>query len=301
VTPILLAALGGMICTRVGITNIALEGHMIIGCFGAVLGSYFLHSPFLGVLVAMLLSTLGAAIFAFLRVNFGADEVVVGIAVNLFSTALTVFLLRTIFKVTGTFRSPDLHGLATIDLPLIKDIPVMGPLLSNHTAVVYISWLCVILTYILLFNTTLGLRMRGVGEHPEASATLGVNVRKVQYIAILLCGALCGLAGAQLSLGNVTMFVEEMSGGRGWIAIVASLLGQSHPVGVFLASILFGFVSSLSFRIQGLGWAQEFTEMLPYIITIVSLVLVYVYRDRKHKAPTAEIMQLKKKAREANW
>ena len=253
VTPILLAALGGMVCTRAGIVNIALEGHMIMGCFGGVLGSYYLKSAIGGVLVGMIMSMLVALIYGILRVNFGAEEVVVGLAVNLFSTSLTVFLLRTIFKVTGTFSSPDLKGLKILELPIIKDIPIIGPLLSGHTIVVYFSWICVALTYILFFNTTLGLRIRGVGENPEASKTLGISISKIHYFAILLCGAFCGLAGAQLSLGNVTMFVEEMSGGRGWIAIVASLLGQAHPIGVFLASTLFGFVSSLSFRIQGLA------------------------------------------------
>lgn len=293
VTPILFAALGGMLCTRAGITNIALEGHMIMGCFGAVFGSYYLKNPFLGVLVGVGMAMALALIFAFLRVDFGADEVVVGLAVNLFGTSLTVFLLRSIFKVTGTFSSPELKGLPVIDIPLIRDIPILGPLVSGHTPLVYFSWLCTVALYFLLFNTRLGLHIRGVGEHPEAAATMGVNVRKNQYFAILVCGGLCGLAGAQLSLGNVTMFVEEMSSGRGWIAIVASLLGQSHPAGVFLASTLFGFVSSLSFRIQGLGWAQEFTEMLPYVITIISLVVVYVYADRKKRRPTAEILKLK--------
>lgn len=297
VTPILLAALGGMLCTRVGITNIALEGHMIMGCFGAVLGSYYLQSALGGVLVGMAFAIATALLFAILRVNFNADEVVVGLAVNLFSTSITIFLLRTIFQVTGTFASPELRGLGTISLPVMKNIPVIGPLLSGHTALVYFSWLCVVITYVLLFNTTLGLRMRGVGEHAAASATLGVSVKRIHYFAVLACGALCGLAGAQLSLGNVTMFVEEMSGGRGWIAIVATLLGQAHPIGVFLASTLFGFVTSLSFRIQGLGWPQEFTEMLPYVITIVSLVIVYILSDNKLKRATPEILELKEQAK----
>ena len=297
VTPILFAALGGLLCSRVGIVNIALEGHMVMGSFGAVLGSYSLQSAFLGVLVGMLLSMAAALIFAFLRINFGADEIIVGLAVNLFGTSLTIFLLRTIFQVTGSFSSPDIKGLSNIQIPLLQNVPVLGSLISNHTALVYFSWLCVILIYILLFNTKLGLRMRGIGKHPEAATTLGVNVKKTQYIAVIACGALCGLAGAQLSLGNVVMFVEEMSGGRGWIAIVATLLGQAHPIGVFLASTLFGFVSSLSFRIQGLGWPQEFTEMLPYVITIISLVIVYVLSDSKLKKRTKDILQLKEEAK----
>jgi simple sugar transport system permease protein len=289
----LFAALGGTLCKRVGIINISLEGHIVMGCFGAVLGSYYLQSAFLGVLTAVVMCMLVAVIFAFLKVNFGANEIVVGLAVNLFGASLTIFLLRSIFKVTGTFSSPDIRGLGKISLPVIQDIPVIGPLFSGHTVLVYLSWICVALAYLLLFNTTLGLRMRGVGEHPEASATLGVNVKKIYYFAILVCGALCGLAGAQISLGNVTMFVENMSAGHGWIAIVAMMLGQAHPIGVFGSSVLFGSVSSLSLRIQGLGWPQEFTEMLPYVITIIALVVKFVISDKKLKKPILEIRQLK--------
>ena len=297
VTPILFAALGGLLCSRVGIVNISLEGHMIMGSFGAVLGSYYLKSAFLGVLVGILFSMAAALIFAFLRVSFGADEIIVGLAINIFGTSLTIFLLRTIFQVTGSFASPEIQGLSNFRIPIINSLPVLGPLISNHTVLVYFSWVCVFLINMFLFKTKLGLRMRGIGKNPEAATTLGVNVKKTQYVAILACGFLCGLAGAQLSLGNVVMFVEEMTGGRGWTAIVANLLGQAHPVGVFLSSILFGFVSSLSFRIQGLGWPQEFTEMLPYVITIISLVIVYVLSDSKLKKQTKDIVRLKKQVK----
>jgi simple sugar transport system permease protein len=297
VTPILFAALGGLLCDRVGIVNIALEGQMVMGCFGAILGSYYLQNALLGVLVGILFSMVSALIFAFLRVNFGADEIIVGLAVNLLGTSLTTFLLRSIFQVTGSFASPDIIGLENIRIPLLHYFPVLESLLSDQTILVYFSWVCVIFIYFILFNTTLGLQMRGIGENPKAATTLGVNVKKTQYVAILACGALCGLAGAQLSLGNVVMFVEEMSGGRGWIAIVATLLGQAHPIGVFLSSTLFGFVSSLSFRIQGLGWPQEFTEMLPYVITIISLVIVYILQDSKFKKRTKDILQHKEKVK----
>lgn len=296
VTPILLAAIGGTVCTRAGITNIALEGLMIMGSFGGVLGSYFFQSAFLGVLTGVLFSLFLSLLFGILRISFGSEEIIVGLAINLFGPSITVFLLRSIFNVTGTFSSPDLKGLGIINLPVIKDIPIIGPLVSGHSFLVYLSWFIVVVVHVILFRTTLGLRMRGVGEHPAASATLGVNVVNIQYIAVLFCGAVCGLAGAQLSLGNVTMFVEGMSSGRGWIAIVASLLGQAQPFGVFLSSLLFGFVSSLSFRIQGLGWPQEFTEMLPYVITIISLVVVYIIADGKKKRPTEEIMVFKKRS-----
>lgn len=287
-TPIFFAALGGALCERVGIVNINLEGQMLMGSFGAVLGSYFLQSAFLGILAAMAFSMFLALIFAVLRINFGAGEIIVGLALNLLGTSLTIFLLRTIFDVTGTFSSPDLVGLKKLSLPLVRDVPVLGPLFSGHTALVYFSWLVVVLLQLLLFSTSVGLRMRGVGEHPKASATLGVSVTKIQYLAVLLSGALCGLAGAQLSLGNVTMFVQNMTGGRGWIAIVANMLGQAHPLGVMGSSLLFGFVSSLSFRVQGMGWPQEITEMMPYVITLISLVIVYMISQKNLRRGSKE-------------
>jgi simple sugar transport system permease protein len=134
---------------------------------------------------------------------------------------------------------------------------------------------------LLLFHHALGLRMRGVGEHPEAAATLGVRVNGLRYLAVLLSGALCGLAGAQLSLGNVTLFVENMSAGRGWIAVVAVMFGRAHPLGVLAASLLFGLADSVGFRLQGLQMPSQFTAMVPYVVTLVSLFIIEAQRRRR--------------------
>lgn len=284
VTPILLAALGGLICERTGVFNIALEGLLLTGAFAAVVGSYYTGSSFVGVLCAVAAGAAVAAIFGYLAVGLKGDMIVLGIATNLLASGLTVFLLRSMFGVKGAFKDPRIAGLGGIKLPVVSAIPVLGPLLSGHSWVVYLSWLLVAAVYFLLFRHALGLRMRGVGERPEAAATLGINVVALRYLAVLLSGMLCGLGGAQLSLGNVTLFTENMSGGRGWIAVVAVMLGQAHPVGVFAASILFGLADSAGFRLQGLGMPSQFTGMIPYLITLASL---FVIRAKEKQRATA--------------
>ncbi|GIK38553.1 MAG: ABC transporter permease [Chloroflexota bacterium] len=281
VTPILLAALGGLICERVGVFNIALEGLMLTGAFAAVVGSYYAGSAVGGVLTAVVAGVALAAIFAYFAVTLRGDMIVLGIALNLLASGLTVFMLRTIFGVKGAFQDPALQGLGKIDLPGLEALPILGPLLSGHSWVIYLSWLLVAAMQLLLFHHALGLRMRGVGEHPEAAATLGVSVAGLRYLAVLLSGALCGLAGAQLSLGNVTLFVENMSAGRGWIAVVAVMFGQAHPLGVLAASLLFGLADSIGFRLQGLQMPSQFTGMVPYVVTLVSLFIIEAQRRRK--------------------
>lgn len=281
VTPILLAALGGLICERVGVFNIALEGLMLTGAFAAVAGSYYAGSGIGGVLTGVAAGVALAAIFAYFAVTLRGDMIVLGIALNLLASGLTVFLLRTIFGVRGAFQDPRLQGLGKLDIPGLEALPILGPLLSGHSWVIYLSWMLVAAMQLLLFHHALGLRMRGVGEHPEAAATLGVSVTGLRYLAVLLSGALCGLAGAQLSLGNVTLFVENMSAGRGWIAVVAVMFGQAHPLGVLAASVLFGLADSIGFRLQGLQMPSQFTGMVPYVVTLVSLFIIEAQRRRK--------------------
>lgn len=280
ITPILFAALGGLICERVGVFNIALEGLMLWGAFFAVVGSYYTENAFIGVMTGMLMGVVLAAVFGTIVIPLKGNMIVSGIALNLLVAGATVFLLATFFGVKGAFQDPKIQGLGKINLPVIENIPILGPILSGHTWLVYLSWVLVIVIYILLFRTALGLRMRGVGEQPVAASTLGVNVNRMRFGAILASGALCGLAGAQLSLGQVTLFVENMSAGRGWIAVVAVMLGQAQPFGVFLASVLFGFADSIGFRLQAYGLPTQFTGMIPYLVTLIALFIVAARRKQ---------------------
>jgi ABC-type uncharacterized transport system permease subunit len=281
VTPVLLAALGGALCERAGVFNIGLEGLMLTGAFAAVVGSFFGGSAASGVLLAIVAGAAMGALFSLFVVTLRADDIVVGIGINILAAGLTVFLLRAFFDVRGAFQDPTLQGLSAIDLPVVESIPVLGPLVSGHTLIVYGSWLLAGGAFFMLFRQTLGLRLRGVGENPTAAATLGVNVSLYRHGVLIASGALCGLAGAQLSLGNVTLFVEGMSAGRGWIAVVAVMLGRAHPLGVVAASFLFGFTDAVGFRLQGLEFPPQLTEALPYIVTLASLFVYSAYRRRR--------------------
>ncbi len=276
-TPILLAALGGLLCERAGVFNIGLEGLMLAGAFGAVVGSYFGGGALAGVGVAVLAGLALAALLALFAVTLRGNEIVIGIAINLLASGLTVYLLRSIFGVKGAFQDPAVVGLPIHRLPGVEALPFLGPLLSGHSSIVYLALAATAAIQLLLFRHVIGLRLRGVGEHAEAAMTLGVGVDRLRYGAILASGALCGLAGAQLSLGNVTLFVENMSAGRGWIAVVAVMFGRAHPLGVLGACLLFGFTESLGFRLQGLMLPSQLTESLPYMVTLASL---FVFRAR---------------------
>lgn len=278
VTPILFAALGGLWCQRVGVFNIALEGQLLAGAFAAVAGSYYLHSALAGVISAAFAGALFGALFALLVVRFRADAIITALALNLFSAGLSVFLLRSLFGVRGAFRDPRIVGLEQVRLPLIDDLPIVGPLLSGHSILVYLALAAVVLSHLLLFYHRWGLRVRAVGEQPAAANALGVRADRVRYSVITGAGMLCALGGAQLALGNVTLFVENMSAGRGWIAVVAVMLGQAYPLAVAAACGLFGSVDSLSFRLQGLGLVSQLSDALPYIITLTSLIIIAVYR-----------------------
>ncbi len=280
-TPLLLAALGGLLCERAGVFNVGLEGLMLTGAFAAVAGSHFSGSPLAGVATAAVAAATMALVMAAFAIRWKGHVIVVGIAINLLASGLTVFLLRVLLDAKGAFRHPDLRGLGALHLPLVDRLPFLGPLISGHSWIVYLSLLLAFSTWGFLFRHAHGLRLRGVGEHPEAATALGVPVGRYQTLALVASGALCGLAGAQLSLGNVTLFVEGMSAGRGWIAVVAVLLGRAHPFGVLAACLVFGAGDAIGFRLQGLRIPSQFTGMLPYLVTLAVLVVLAARRRRR--------------------
>lgn len=286
VTPILLAALGGAICARVGLFNVGLEGLILIGAFSAILGNYLTGSIWLALLFAIGCALLFSLLFAYMSINLQSNAIVVGIALNFLAAGITTFALRTIFNVKGAYYDKDMTGLPKLEIPIIKDIPWLGDVLSGQSVLVYVAIIIVILLQIFLYKSVSGFRLLAAGENPTAARSLGLPVRKIQYAAVLLCGALCGLAGAQLSLGNVTMFTEGMTNGRGFIALVATMLGQSNPVGVFGASMLFGFMEALSYRLQNFSIPSNITSMLPFVVTIFAMIFFKNsgYKDEAKKS-----------------
>ena len=281
IAPILLAALGGLLCEQVLVFNIALEGNMLLGAFTAVAVSYYTGSSLAGVLVAAVAGLLFSLLLGLFVVRFKSDAIIAGVAMNLLAAGLTTFLLRRLFGVKGFFKDPAIIGLDNLELPFISDIPIIGEILSGHSWVVYASWVLVVVVMIVLFKQVIGLRMRGVGQNDKAAVTLGVNVNGIRYAALAFSGVLCGIAGAQLSLGQVTLFTENMSAGRGWIAVVAVMLGRAHPVGVFAACLLFGFADAVSFRLQGMALPYQLADMVPYAVTLIALFIVQFARNRR--------------------
>lgn len=277
VSPILLAALGGALCARVGIFNVGLEGLILAGAFSAIVGNYYSGSVIIAVLTGAFGGVLVSLLFGLATIKFKANPIVAGIAINFLVLGLTTFGLRAIFQVKGAFYDKDMTGLPKWDLPLIENIPVVGNLLSGHSPLVYTAFIAAILLYVFLFKTVVGFRILAVGKNEAAARSLGLKVTVLQYGAIVASGVLCGLAGAQLSLGQVTMFTEGMTAGRGFIALVAMMLGGSHPIGMVGSSLLFGLMDALSIRLQGFSMPTQFTAMLPYVITIIAM---FFLKDR---------------------
>ena len=271
--PILLAAIGGLICERAGVFQISLEGTMLVGAFTGVSVSYVSGNAYVGVLGAIAGGLATSSLLAVGHVSRKGDPIVIGIAINLLAAGLTGFLLPQFFDLRGVFRDPAIVGLEKYEIPLLADIPVVGNGLFDMTLAGYLSFVLVPVVWIMLFRTAVGLRLRGVGENPAAAHTRGVPVTTYQYAAVATSGLLAGLAGAQLALGNVVQFAENMTAGRGWIAVVAVLLGRAHPFGVLAACLLFGFAEGLGFRLQGNGFAVQVTDALPWVATLLALVI----------------------------
>ncbi|MHB8105921.1 MAG: ABC transporter permease [Candidatus Cryosericum sp.] len=279
-TPILLAAIGGTFTFYAGIFNIAMEGMMLVGAFCAVLGSFFLHSWFLGILCAIAGAMVIAAIFVLFAVRLHTDEFLTGIALNLFAVGLTTFLLRDIFHVKGAFTDARLLPIPVVKLPIIDNVPFLGRLLSGYSVIVYVAVVATVLCAYVIFHTRFGLRLRGAGYNAACLSSSGVSPSTIRIWSLVICAICCGLAGAYLSLGYVQLFAENMSAGRGWISLAAIILVSGNPWGIAVISLLFGFFDGLTVFLQGSAIPTQFTAMIPYVATLVSL---YFYSVRKRR------------------
>ena len=269
-TPVLLAALGSPICSQVGVFNIALEGQILIGSFVAIVANYFTGNVYLAVLCGVLSGAAVASLVAVLEVKYKAADMVIGTSVNLLVSGLTSVLLNTILGVKGSFSSPQLKALPKISIPVIRDIPFVSRVLEQLTFIDYLSYILAILMFVYLYRTVQGFHVQSVGKNKEAAGSLGVKTLKIQMIAVLVSGALCGLGGAVLSMGQVTLFTENMSSGRGYIAMASASMGQNQPVFIIISSLFFGFCQALGVSLQNVIPSQ-LTLAIPYIATIIAL------------------------------
>lgn len=280
-TPILFTALGAMISRRAGIMNISLEGLMLVGALFGVIGSTYSQSVIVGVLTAVLASLLFSLLFAYFVLKLRSDLILTGIALNLMASGGTVFLLTVLCGDKGVSTSMNSLVVPSVELPLIRHIPILGDILSGHNLLTYVALLCVLLVYLLINKSPLGLQIRSVGENPDAAESVGISVIKTRFIALIFTGILSGLGGAYMSMGYVSWFARDMAAGRGYMALSAQNLGNGTPIGTFLASFIFGIADALSSTLQVLSLPAEFIQMIPYLTTVIGLILYAMSRKRR--------------------
>ncbi len=269
-TPIVYASLGGIFSERVGVINIGLEGMMLASAFTGVTVSHYTRNPWLGVLAAVLMGGLIALFHAVLTVKFAGNQIVSGTGINIFAMGFTAYMSQVIWGSRGA--SDSVPGIEDVSIPLLVDIPVLGEIFGTHSPLVYVMVLVTVLSYVVLFRTPLGLRIRAVGEHPTAAETAGINVFRIKYLCVTVSGMLAGLGGAFLSLSHLNLFARGMTGGRGFIAMAAMIFGKWMPFGAFGASLLFGLADALQMRLQSLGiLPSQIILTIPYLLTVAVL------------------------------
>jgi simple sugar transport system permease protein len=275
-TPYVLGSLAAIVASRAGVLNLAIEGKMLLGAFIAVAVLYKTgYDPIVGVIAASVSGGILGMIFAVLYLRIRINLIILALAVNLFIANATVFFLRVTFGQFGTLADPSIRGLPTIHLPIVSQIPFVGDLLGHFNIVVYISWVMVVVVWIILFRTQFGRHIRAVGENKAAAESVGINVTRVQIFALTLSGMLAGLAGSFLSIGVLSQFVENMTAGRGWISITVSLFAFERPILAFFTALFFGLSEALSFFLQSqpqLSLPPDLLLALPQILTLLALV-----------------------------
>ena len=295
-TPLMLMALGGLLCDRAGVFNIAMEGFALVGAFAAVAAVQFSGgSVWMGLLAAILVGALYSALFGLFVTKFKADNIIASIAMNTLGAGLTSYLLRAIFGVQGAFAPDKINKLPMLQIPIIKDIPILK-CISGQSIVTYFTVLLIIVIFIMLFRTKTGLAICAVGESDVAARTSGIKPELVKWKVILLSGALSGLAGAYLSTISVSQFSENMIQGRGFTAFTAYVFGGSHPIFASLVSLLFGLAEAIGIRIElmGMDISPSIISMFPYMLAIAALAVSSYMMKRKLKG-TVKMKKKKEK------
>lgn len=281
---LLLPALGGVISERSGVVNIAMEGMMLTGAFFAVAVDLAVHNVLIAVAGAMLTGGLIALIHAIVSIRYRADQIVSGVAINIFAAGITVFLVNRLYGLSDVGSVGAKDTIPNLSIPLLSSIPFFGRIFFQQNIMVYVALILLVATQVLLFRTRLGLRIRAVGEHPQAADTAGINVYALRYGAVVTSGVLSGLAGAFLSIGIANTFVPGMTDGRGYIALAAMIFGKWTPIGAFVATLIFGFGQAIFDANSSIHVSQYLLSMTPYILTLVVLTAVV----RRSSPPAAD-------------
>ncbi len=285
-SPILFTALASVVAEKAGISNIGLEGIMLFSSLFGVLFAYWTDSWLIGILASILVGVIVAMIIGVFALKLKTDIILAGTAINIAGSGGTVFFLYLFTGLRGNTASLTTPNMLTpkINIPIIQNIPVIGDIFSGHSILTYVSFLLVIVVWVLLYKTALGLRIRAVGENKNAADSVGVSVLKTQYIAIALSGALSGVGGAYMSMYYSQSWNTGIIAGRGFIALAAQAIGQGEPVGAMFASLLFGFASALANKVEGLtGFSSYLVSAIPYAITIIGLVIYAMTQLKKSR------------------
>ncbi|WEO78102.1 ABC transporter permease [Cryobacterium sp. SO2] len=270
--PLIFGALGGVISERVGVVNVAIEGQLLAGAFTSAIVASVTQQPLLGLLAAMVAGMLVSFVLAAFSIKYFVDQVIVGVVLNVLVTGLTGFLFSQVLAPNAALLNQP-PKFERINIPLLSEIPIIGPVFFRQTLIVYIMYIAVAAVYYGIFHTRWGLRLRSVGEHPQAADTVGINVTGTRFWNVSLAGAVAGLGGAYFTLGSVGAFGKEMTAGAGFIALAAVIFGRWDPIRATLAALLFGFASNLQnvLSIIGSPVPSEFMLMLPYLVTIFAV------------------------------
>lgn len=254
---------------------------MLISALVGVIVSAFTGSAWMGFFAGAAAGVLVGLVLGYFHLKLRTNVILAGIALNLLASQGTVFVLYAVAHDKGVSSSLPSKVMPEVQLPIIKDIPVLGPIIGKQNILTYMSLIAVVVIYLFLYKTSFGLRLRAVGENPDAADSVGISVHKVRFIALAISGALAGMGGVHLSMGYVSWFSRNMTSGRGFIALAAKALGRTHPIGAFFASLLFGLTDALSNYMQSLRVPGEFIQMIPYVVTLVVLA---VYSGRQLKS-----------------
>ena len=282
-TPIIYAALCAAITQQANILNVGTEGIMLMGAFMAVAISYTTGSWILGVLAAMLSGMFMAWIIAIGHIRYKADNCAIGMGVNLLAVALTKYLLNAILGQQGSFSDPKIIGIPKVHIPFLKNIPVLNTVFNDWSITEWFVILLVIAVWFVFYKTVWGLRLRAVGKFEQAAQTAGINVNSMKYQAILIAGLIGGLAGAHLSLGYSNLFRESMTNNRGFMGVAAMYFGNANPIFTAIGCLIFGFADSVGARVQAYGVPSQIVLLMPYVITIVVLVISLVSKQAAEK------------------
>ena len=291
-TPIIFATMGGIFSSQSGIFNVGLESLLIIGAFFAVVGSVKTGNPMGGLLFAVIACLIASLIFALLHLELKANEIIVGLAMNIFAAGMTNYLLVEMLDATGVYQSDLIIGFKEVHIPFIKDIPFLGDLVSGHFPLVYVAFLSVWVVYLILYKTPFGFHLRAVGEKPQAAESIGINPKKMKYFGLLASGLMSAFGGTFLSLSYLNLFAEGMTAGRGWLALAAINFGGSKPVRSLIACLIFGFADALAVRLQQFGLPSQIVLMLPYVSTLIVLLVSAISDERKKKAAASKHKKL---------